>query len=143
MRVHTVTTQANGFIIVTLQPSFVGDATDASDKALIGAYGDPNINVAGSFTDPNNSNFTFQFPTSELYLGVTTQLSTQPAQFCLALPNGPPNAPAPVQGALTCITPNPSEAAIAWQAVMVSRIAQAFAALRSKTLVPSIPDVTI
>jgi len=143
MQVHTVVTQANGIISVVLQPAFVGDMTDANDKALIAAFGDPEVNIAGQFTDPNNTGFTFQFPTTENYVGVTTQLSTQTAQFTLALPSGPPNQPAPIQGPMMCITPNPSEAAVAWQAVVVSRISLAFASLRSKTLVPSIPNVTI
>ncbi len=143
MQVHTVITQANGIISLVLQPSFVGDMTDANDKALIAAYGDPQINIAGTFTDPNNTSFTFQFPTTENYVGVTTQLSTQIASFMLALPSGPPNSPAPVQGPMSCITTNPSEAATAWQAVVVNRISSAMIALRSKTLVPSIPNVTV
>jgi hypothetical protein len=143
MKLHTVITQANGIISLIIQPSFVGDLTDANDKALIAAFGDPQVNIAGQFTDPNNIHFTFQFPTSELYVGITTQLSSQTAQFMLALPSGPPNQPAPIQGSLACITPNPSEAAVAWQAVIVTRIQNAMAALRAQILVPSIGDVTV
>ena len=143
MKIHTVVTQANGIISLVIQPSFVGDMTDANDKALIAAYGDPQVNIAGSFVDPSDSTFTFQFPTTELYVGITTQLSSQVAQFMLALPSGPPNQAAPNQGALSCITPNPSRAASVWQTVVVSRITQAMSALRAKTLVPSIPDVTV
>lgn len=148
MKIHTVTTQANGIISVVLQPSFVGDMTDPNDKVLIAAFGDPQVNVAGNFIDPSDSTFTFQFPTTEMYVGVTTQLSSQVVQFTLALPSGPPNQPAPVQGPLMCITPNPSRAAQVWQNVLAglgsnSRIGQAMQALRSKTVVPTIPDVTI
>jgi hypothetical protein len=143
MKIHTVVTQANGIISLVIQPSFVGDMPDGNDKALIAAYGDPQVNIAGSFTDPNDNTFTFQFPTTELYVGITTQLSSQVAQFMLALPSGPPNQPAPNQGALSCITPNPSRAATVWQTVIVSRITQAMQALRAKSLVPSIPDVTV
>jgi len=143
MQLHTVVTQANGIISLTIQPSFVGDMTDAQDKALIAAFGDPTVNIAGTFTDPTNTNFTFQFPTTEQYVGVTTQLSTQTVGFMLALPSGPPNQPAPSQGELQCITPNPSEAAVAWQSVVVARISQAMQALRSKTLVPTINNVTV
>ena len=143
MKVHTVITQANGIISLVMQPSFVGDITDANDKALIAAFGDPQVNIAGSYTDPNNTSFTFGFPTSELYVGVTTQLSSQVAQFMLALPSGPPNCPAPTQGGLSCVTSNPSEAAVVWQGAVVTRIQAAFAALRSKMLVPSIGDVTV
>jgi hypothetical protein len=143
MKLHTVITQANGIVSLVIQPSFVGDMTDANDKALIAAFGDPQVNIAGQFTDPNNTAFTFQFPTSELYVGVTTQLSSQVASFMLALPSGPPNQPAPIQGPMYCITPNPSHAATVWQSVVVTRIQAAFAALRSQILVPSIGDVTV
>jgi len=143
MKLHTNVTQANGIISLVIQPSFVGDMTDSIDKQLIAAFGDPQVNIAGSFTDPSDSTFTFQFPTTELYVGVTTQLSSQIVQFMLALPSGPPNQPAPNQGALACITPNPSRAATVWQTVVVNRITLAMQALRSKTLVPSIPDVTV
>lgn len=143
MRIHTVVTQANGIISLVIQPSFVGDMTDITDKQLIAAFGDPQVNVAGNFTDPSNTPFTFQFPTSELYVGVTTQLSSQVAQFMLALPVGPPNQSAPVQGPLACITPNPSEAATVWQSTVVSRIQTAMAALRNKILVPTIGDITV
>ena len=143
MRIHTITNQSGGIINVTLQAQFVGDLSDPNDKVLIAAFGDPQVNIAGTFVDPANSAFTFQFPTTEQYVGITTQLSSYTAQFMLALPSGPPNAPAPVQGALSCITPNPAEAATAWQAVVVTRISQAMQALRSKTVVPVIPDVTV
>ena len=146
MKLHTVTTQAYGIISVTIQASFVGDMTDANDKALIAAFGDPEVNIAGTFTDPNNTIFTFQFPTTENYVGVTTQLSSQQAQFMLALPTAVnPNQYnlAPVQGPMACITTNPSEAAAAWVNVVTSRIIAAFSALRGKTLVPTIPDVTV
>lgn len=143
MRIHTVVGQNNGIISLILQAQFVGDLTDANDKSLIAAFGDPQVNIAGSFTDPSDSTFTFLFPTTENYVGITTQLSSQVAQFMLALPSGPPNQAAPNQGAMSCITPNPSRAATVWQTVVVSRITQAMQALRSKTLVPSIPDVTV
>jgi hypothetical protein len=149
MRVHTVISQSNGVISVQLQALFVGDNTDATDKAKIAAFGDPEVNIAGTFTDPNNSAFTFQFPTTEMWVGVTTELSSQTVRFMTALPNtSNPNMPAPVQGPLDCITPNPSEAAQAWQDVLAglgvsSRIGQAMQALRAQALLPSIPDVTI
>jgi hypothetical protein len=148
MKITTVITQANGIISVVLQPSFVGDITDPTDKALIAAFGDPQVNIAGNFTDPSDTTFTFLFPTTEAYVGITTQLSSQTVRFMLALPTGPPNQAAPVQGPFDCITPNPSRAASVWQSVMAglggsSRIGQAMAALRSQSLVPSIPPITI
>jgi hypothetical protein len=143
MKLHTVITQANGIVSLVIQPSFVGDMTDANDKALIAAFGDPEVNIAGSFTDPSNTSFTFQFPTTENYVGITTQLSSQVASFTVALPSGPPYQSAPIQGAMMCITPNPSEAAQVWVSVVESRIQQAMMALRSKTLLPTIPDITV
>jgi len=148
MQVKAIVAQANGVISVTLQCLFVGDPTDASDKAKIAAFGDPQINIAGSFTDPSNPSFTFAFPLTELWVGVTTQLSSYTARFMEALP-GPanPNQPAPVQGPLDCVTINPSEAATAWANIMMApgtgRISQAMMQLRSMMIVPPIPPTTV
>lgn len=127
-----------------IQALFVGDMTDSTDKALIAAFGDPEVNLAGTFTDPNNPAFTFQFPTTQNYVGITTQMSSITAQFMLALP-GPqnPNQPAPIQGPMDCITTNPSEAAVAWFNIIVASIRQAMLNLRMQTLVPTINPVTI
>lgn len=148
MKINAIVTQANGIISVTLQATFVGDATDASDKQKIAAFGDPQINIAGTFTDPNNPTFTFQFPTTELWVGITTQLSSQVARFMEALPGTQnPNMPAPIQGPMDCVTTNPSEAASAWANIIMTpgtgRIAQAMQQLRQQTLVPIINPVSI
>lgn len=148
MQVKAIVSQSNGIISVTLQALFVGDPTDASDKAKIAAFGDPVVQIAGNFVDPNNPSFTFAFPTTELWVGVTTQMSSYTAQFMEALP-GPqnPNQPAPIQGPLMCVTINPSEAATAWANVLMmpgtGRIAQAMMQLRSQMLVPTIPPTTV
>ena len=148
MKVHAVVGQSNGIISVTLQALFVGDPTDATDKQKIAAFGDPVVNIAGNFADPNNPSFTFQFPLTELWVGVTTQMSSQTARFMEALP-GPqnPNQPAPIQGPLDCVTVNPSEAAQAWASILMAagtgRIAQAMMQLRSQMIVPTIPDTTV
>ena len=148
MRVTAIVTQANGIISVQLQPTFVGDSTDQTDKQKIAAFGDPTINIAGNFTDPSNPSFTFLFPTTELWVGITTQLSSQVVRFMEALPQAMnPNQPAPIQGPLDCITPNPSEACTAWCNIMMNaatgRIAQAMQQLRSQMTVPTIAPVTI
>lgn len=144
MKIHAIVSQANGVIQVTIQASFVGDPTDASDKAKIAAFGDPDVNIGGSFADPQNPSFTFQFPTTEKFVGITTELASQTAQFMLALPaQGNPNQPAPIQGPMDCVTLNPSEAASAWYAVVVGRIQQSMMALRAKFLVPPLPDYTV
>jgi|SRR5208337_2067959 len=148
MQVKAIVSQSNGIISITLQALFVGDPTDASDKAKIAAFGDPVVNIAGNFVDPNNPSFTFAFPTTELWVGVTTQMSSYTARFMEALP-GPqnPNQPAPVQGPLDCVTQNPSEASTAWANIMMmagsGRIAQAMAMLRSQMLVPQIVPTTV
>jgi hypothetical protein len=144
MKVQAVVTQANGIISLRIQALFVGDTTDGTDKALIAALGDPEVNVAGTFTDPNNPAFTFQFPTTQNYVGITTQLSSVSANFMLALPQQQnPNMPAPIQGPMDCITINPSEAAVAWFNVVAAGVRQQMLALRQQTLVPTINPVTI
>jgi hypothetical protein len=148
MQVEAIVSQSNGIISVTLQALFIGDQTDASDKQKIAAFGDPQVNIAGNFVDPNNPVFTFAFPLTELYVGITTQMSSYTARFMEALP-GPinPNQPAPIQGPLDCITVNPSEAATAWANVLMmpgtGRIAQSMMQLRSMMIVPPIAPTTI
>jgi hypothetical protein len=148
MKLNAVVSQSNGIISVTIQALFVGDQTDATDKAKIAAFGDPQVNIAGTFADPSNPSFTFQFPTTELYVGITTQLSSYTARFMEALPSAQnPNQPAPIQGPLDCVTINPSEAAVAWANILMTpgtgRIAQAMMALRALMLVPTIPSTTV
>lgn len=147
MLVHTVIGQNNGVISVKIQCTFNNQPSqqqDQLDRQKIAAFGDPVVNIAGSFTDPSNNQFTFQFPTTELFLGVTTQLGSQQANFYIALP--PPTSPGqqpPTQGPLDCITPNPSEAAEAWVAVVTNRIQQAMQSLRQQQLVPVISDTIV
>ena len=144
MRITPVVTQANGIISLRIQATFVGDATDTADKQLIAAFGDPEINIAGSFTDPNNPSFTFMFPTTQNYVGITTVLASQTANFMLALPMAQnPNQPAPIQGPMDCVTTNPSEAAAAWYNIMVTNIRNAMQSLRQQTLVPNLPSATV
>ena len=148
MKLNAVVSQANGVISVTIQALFVGDPTDPTDKQKIAAFGDPVVNIAGTFADPSNPTFTFQFPLTEMWVGVTTQLSSQTVRFMEALPSPVnPNQPAPIQGPLDCVTQNPSEAATAWANIMMApvtgRIAQAMQQLRSQILVPTIPPTTV
>ena len=144
MQLHPQVAQANGIISVKLTVAFVGDPTDAEDTANIAAFGDPRVNLAGTFADPNNPAFTFLFPATDIFVGITTQMASKTARFMLALPNKQnPNQPAPIQGPLDCITTNPSEAAQAWYNVMISRITQSMNILRQKMLVPTLVPVTI
>jgi hypothetical protein len=144
MQITPTVTQAQGVISVKIACIFTGQIQDSSDKALISGLGDPVINIAGTFTDPSNSVFTFAFPTTQLYVGITTQLSSQVANFMLALPSpANPNQPSPVQGPMDCVTTNPSEAAEAWYAIMCTAISNAMTTLRAKTLVPTLNPVTV
>jgi len=144
MQLHPQVTQANGIISVKLIASFVGDPTDATDTQNIAAFGDPQVNLAGTFADPNNPAFTFLFPATDIFVGITTQMSSKTARFMLALPSPQnPNQPAPIQGELDCITTNPSEAAEAWYEVMTTRIQQSMNILRQKMVVPQLQNQTI
>ena len=152
MNLHPVLSQQNGLISVTLQASFIGSSTDTADKAKIQALGDPEVNIAGTFQDPNDSSstpFTFQMPTTELYVGITTALQNYTAVFMTNLPSAPgPNQPIPIQGPLQVVTPDPGRAAQVWFMVMAglgpsSRIGQAMQNLRAQSLVPNVTDATI
>ncbi len=145
MKIHPVVQHLNSIVSVTLQASFVGDPTDATDKQRIAAYGDPQVNLAGTFIDPVGGTFTFSFPVSEYYKGVTTGMASNPVRFMTQLPIGIPGQPAPTQGPLDCITSDPVLAATAWAAVMDTRISDALATLRAYTpaQLTTLPDATV
>jgi hypothetical protein len=146
MKINPVVTQSSGVISVSLQALFVNDQTDAMDKAKIAALGDPQVSLVGTgtFTDPSNTAFTFTFPTTEYYVGVTTSMSSASVKFMLALPQASnPNQCAPVQGSLDCITADPSTAAQVWYAAMVAAITAAVQALRNQQLVPTLSPTTV
>lgn len=158
MNIHPVVTQANGIISMSIEAQFIGDSTDASDKALIQAYGDPKINLAGTFTD-SAASLVFAFPATELYVGLTTQMQNYTARFMLSLPPQspyPPNGPFPPGncppnfywqwnqpqgnrqpglGPLDCITTNPTTAVTFWfNTIVTSRIVPVMTALRAMTV---------
>ena len=137
MKLHPVVTHINGVVTVTLETSFIGDADDATDKQRILAYGDPKVNMSGTFTDSGDPAFSFSFSTPELYRGVTTQMSSTSARF-LVSPDGPSTP-------LDTITPDPVRAAGVWVSGMASRITQAMTTLRAKTptQLQTLPDSTI
>lgn len=154
MQINPVVTQAGGVISVRLQALFIGDPTDATDKTLIAAYGDPQISLVGNGTFvgpvPNASppaTFSFTFPSSEYYVGITTRMSSQSLRFMTSLPTVPPlgnpNAPAPMQGPLDCITIYPAAALDIWYTAMVNAITTAMTALRNLAPVPPLPPVDV
>lgn len=149
MKITPIVSQANGAISVTIQASFVGDASDATDRAKIAAFGDPQISLVGSngvFTgvDPNGgATFTFQFPTTSFPVGITTTMSSQSVRFMSSLPAPAPGSSVAVQGALDCITTDPSGAAQFWYNAMIGEIQNAMTALRNQQLVPTLNAQTV
>lgn len=151
MLIHPVVQHLGGTVTVTLQASFVGGqtgatgATDDSDKARIAAYGDPRVNLGGTFVDPTDALFTFQMGSQENLRGVTTEMMSYPAHFMTQLPITPAGSTPSVLGPLDCITSNPVKAATAWSAVMADRIGQAMTVLRAKTppQLSTLPDSTV
>lgn len=244
MLITPTITQANGIISVQLAATFVGDQNDATDKANVLAFGDPQVNLAGGmFVDntavpavaaavqrqdvtytcsttgnagnqvtitfvasgaadanavtvtgdavtvdilplsgptrttaqivtlfgnfpPTTTNggviraaggssatataggpftfsggapaftqaFSFQFPASDLYVGVTTQLQGFTARFMTQLPPPPLGIPATVAGPLDCVTSDPQHAAKYWITTLEGRIASLMTALRQRTV---------
>lgn len=145
MKIHPVVQHLNSVVTVTLQASFVGDSTDATDKTRIAAYGDPQVNMAGTFVDPVGGTFTFSFPVSDYIKGVTTELASNAVRFMTQLPATVVGQAPAVQGALDCVTSDPILAATAWVSVMDTRIAAALATLRAKTppQLTTLPDATV
>ncbi len=162
MKVHPIVIQQNGIVSVTMQAQFVGDPTDATDKQRIQAYGDPQVNLGGLFTDPANTAFSFTFPASELFVGITTQMNGFTARFMDALPSDSTTIPpvngafvpgqwmgapgqTPQQGPLDCITSGPIEAATVWAAAIQTRVSAAMTTLRATNpaALTSLPDLTV
>ena len=145
MKIHPVVQHLNSVVTVTLQASFVGDSTDVTDKTRISAYGDPKVNLAGTFVDPIGGTFTFVFPVSDYNRGITTELSSNPVRFMKQLPVASPGQTPYVQGPLDCVTSDPVLAATAWASVMDTRITAALATLRALTpaQLSTLPDATV
>jgi len=100
MLLTPIVTQANGIISVVIQATFVGGQTDASDKQKIAAFGDPVVQIAGNFVDPNNPSFTFQFPLTQLLQGEASSATTMPVP-----PMPKPHSPG-TPAASTCPIPH-------------------------------------
>jgi len=165
MLISNSVTQSNGVISVVLTASFVGDSTDPTDKQKIAAFGDPKINLAGRLlADPNNPSFTFGFQSDTVPAGLTTEMQNYRARFLTGLPPRvppPPGQPVnpswmevhreerqgvPVLGPLNCVVANDAaqnEAAVAWVAIVVSRIVAGMAILRANIILPVIAPTTV
>jgi len=92
--------------------------------------------------------FQFNFPASDLYVGVTTQMQGYTARFMTQLPPAPRGIPEEhweyehrhhphhghhTHGSLDCVTSDPQHAATFWIATIESRISILFAILRAKS----------
>lgn len=150
MKIHTIVTQQNGIITVALSALFTAQAgdpeytSDQTDQQKIQAFGDPLVNVAGTFTDPNDTTFSFGTPATEKYVGVTTKMLVTPLRFMFALPQPTtPNLPTPTQQALDVITTDVTRAVEVWRTSMLDRINQAMAKLRVNQLLPTFTDATV
>jgi hypothetical protein len=110
--------------------SFDGAQTDVDDQSRIQAYGDPKVNLGGTFTDPVDTAFMFVTPGSEVWAMLTTELQGKVARFMKALPPVQPNAAPLTPGPLDVITPDPVRAAALWTTTIQSRIAAAVGQLR-------------
>lgn len=130
---------------VTLQSSFVGDTDDTTDKQRIAAYGDPLVNMAGTFVDPDDSSYSFSLGSQEVYRGITTQMLLYPVRFMTKLPETTLGQPPSVLGPLDAIVADPVRAATVWSAVMSDRILLAMTTLRAKepAQLISLSDTTI
>lgn len=146
MLIHPVVQHLGGIVTVSLQASFVGDETDDDDKIRIAGWGDPKVNLAGSFSvQSGESTLTFAFPVAEYFKGVTTEMQNSTARFMTQLPVAALGQPATVQGPLDCVTSDPIVAAEGWASTMDERILFVVDLLRAKdpAQLTTLPDATV
>jgi hypothetical protein len=79
------------------------------------------------------ASFSFNFPASDLFVGVTTQLGGYTARFMTQLPPPAFGIPAAVAGSLDCVTSDTKRAAQFWINSIESRIGDLMTALRQRT----------
>lgn len=144
MRVHPVVSHLSGVVTVSLQAQFIGEANDTPDRAKIQSYGDPIVNLGGTFTDPGDPLFSFSTGSAVVQTGITQGMQSMTAQFMTTLPAAIPGKPAPVQGPLDIITPDPARAALIWRNELVARITVSVNNLRAQSSpLTTLPDATV
>ncbi len=170
MNIHPVVSQLNGVISVQMQAQFLGatasppDTTqDAIDQSLILGYGDPKVNLGGSFTDISGSpptTFQFRFGTPQKFVGITTEMSRVTARFYTVVPQDWPREHhdwsheshiSPVDEHRTglpqpmdCLTTDPERAATAWALAIQDACQIAMEALRANpSPLATLPDADI
>jgi hypothetical protein len=132
MKIHPSINHTDGIVTVSLQAQFVGDATDDADRIKIQAYGDPKVDLGGTFVDPNDPSFVFSTGSSSVLVGITQDMHNNPVQLLTALPAAVPGKPAPVQGPLQVITPDPVRAVQIWRNAIITRIIASLTTFRAQ-----------
>ncbi len=89
------------------------------------------------------ASFSFGFPASDLYVGVTTQMMGYQARFMTQLPVPALGIPASVAGPLDCVTSDTNRAAQFWITTIESRISDLMVALRQRTPLGAQTDATV
>lgn len=145
MKIHPEIVHLNGVVSVVLKPQFLGDPTDADDRARIAAYGDPKVNMGGQFAGTGDPAPIYTTGAPEVWVALTTEMPSKVVRFMTRLPDAVLGQPAPAQGPLDVITTDPVAAATVYVAAIQARIASAVGALRLKSpaKLVSLPDTTV
>jgi hypothetical protein len=122
-----------------------GGTTLASGGSGVAAAVQSSVSFAGGAASYVQA-FQFEFPASDLYVGVTTQMQGYTARFMTQLPPAPRGIPEEhwehdhrhhhgyrTHGSLDCVTSDPQHAATFWIATIESRISTLFAILRARS----------
>lgn len=144
MLLHPVVTHQNNIVNVQMTTKFTGEVTDAGDQQRIAAYGDPIINLGGTFVDPMDSSFSFSTAASDYYVKMTSEMSSKATRFFKSLPQTV-SGQAPVLAPLDVITTDPVRAATLYNSIIGDRVNNAMVALRALTpaSLTSLPDKTV
>jgi hypothetical protein len=146
MQLVPIVTHLDGIVTVAMDLRFVGNTLDSDDQARVQAYGDPLVNLAGTFTDPADPTFFFSTAANELWVKMTQEMRGFPGRFMVVMPNPRPGERATfAPGPLDVITIDPVRAAGLWATAIQDRCNTAISALRLKTPVKltSLPTRTV
>lgn len=89
-----------------------------------------------SFTGGTSSyvqSFSFNFPASDLFVGVTTQMQGYTTRFMTQLPSPPLGIPTQLAGPLDCVTSDTKRAAQFWITTIEARIGDLMTQLRQRS----------
>lgn len=126
--------------IVALFATYGATRANTTDGGVITATGGSSTTATtgGPFTFTGgapaySAAFTFNFPASDLYVGVTTQMQGYTARFMTQLPPPALGIPAATAGPLDCVTSDPNHAAKYWITTVEARISALMTTWRQKT----------